>query len=35
MSLDLDYFKKQMHINDLQNLNEKELKFIIPFYKMN
>ena len=30
MSLDLDYFKKQMHINDLQNLNEKELKFIIP-----
>ena len=29
MSLDLDYFKKQMHINDLQNLNEKELKFII------
>ena len=29
MSLDLDYFKKQMHINNLQNLNEKELKFII------
>ena len=29
MSLDLDYFKKQMHINDLLNLNEKELKFII------
>ena len=29
MSLDLDYFKKQMHINDLINLNEKELKFII------
>ena len=29
MGLDLEYFKKQMHINDLQNLNENELKFII------
>ena len=29
MCLDLEYFKKQMHINDLQNLNENELKFII------
>ena len=29
MSLDLEYFKNQMHINDLINLNEKELKFII------
>ena len=28
MCLDLEYFKKQMHINDLQNLNENELKFI-------
>ena len=33
MSLDLDYFKKQMHINDLKNLNEKELKFIIRLLK--
>ena len=29
MSLDLEYFKNQMHINDLINLNEKELEFII------
>ena len=29
MSLDLEYFKNQMHINDLQNLNKKELYFII------
>ena len=29
MSLDLEYFKKQMHINDLLNLNKKELYFII------
>ena len=29
MSLDLEYFKKQMHINDLLNLNEKELYFSI------
>ena len=30
MGLDLKYFKNQMHINDLYNLNENELKFIIP-----
>ena len=29
MGLDLEYFKNKMHLNDLQNLNEKELKFII------
>ena len=29
MSLDLEYFKKQMHINDLLNLSDKELYFII------
>ena len=33
MSLDLEYFKNQMHINDLLNLNEKELKFIIRLLK--
>ena len=29
MGLDLEYFKDQKHINDLQKLNDKELKFII------
>ena len=29
MGLDLEYFKNQMHISDLQKLNENELKFII------
>ena len=29
MGLDLEYFKDQMHIRDLQKLNEDELKFII------
>ena len=29
MGLDLEYFKNQTHITDLQKLNEKELKFII------
>ena len=29
MGLDLEYFKNQTHVSDLQKLNEKELKFII------
>ena len=29
MSLDLEYFKNQMHVSDLQKLNDKELYFII------
>ena len=29
MGLDLEYFKDQTHINDLQKLNDKELYFII------
>ena len=29
MGLDLEYFKNQIHINDLQKLNDKELYFII------
>ena len=29
MGLDLEYFKNQTHISDLQKLNENELKFII------
>ena len=29
MGLDLEYFKNQTHITDLQKLNENELKFII------
>ena len=29
MGLDLEYFKKQKHISDLQKLNENELYFII------
>ena len=29
MGLDLEYFKNQTHINDLQKLNDKELYFII------
>ena len=29
MGLDLEYFKNQMHVTDLQKLNENELKFII------
>ena len=29
MSLDLEYFKDQTHVSDLQKLNEKELYFII------
>ena len=29
MGLDLEYFKNQMHVSDLQKLNENELKFII------
>ena len=33
MGLDLEYFKNQMHIKDLQKLKEKELKFIIRLFK--
>ena len=33
MGLDLEYFKKQKHIKDLQKLNEKELKFIIYLFE--
>ena len=33
MSLDLEYFKDQTHISDLQKLNEKELYFIIRLFK--
>ena len=29
MGLDLEYFKNQTHVSDLQKLNENELKFII------
>ena len=29
MGLDLEYFKDQTHVSDLQKLNEKELYFII------
>ena len=29
MGLDLEYFKNQTHVYDLQKLNENELKFII------
>ena len=32
MSLNLEYFKNQMHIRDLQKLNENELKFIIHLF---
>ena len=33
MSLDLEYFKYQKYIYDLQKLNEKELYFIIRLFK--
>ena len=33
MGLDLEYFKNQMHIRDLQKLNEDELKFIIHLFR--
>ena len=33
MGLDLKYFKKQFHINDLLKLNNKELYFIIRLFK--
>ena len=33
MGLDLEYFKNQMHVSDLQKLNENELKFIIRLLK--
>ena len=33
MSLDLEYFKYQIYIYDLQKLNEKELYFIIRLFK--
>ena len=31
--MDLEYFKNQTHIKDLQKLNEKELFFIIRLFK--
>ena len=31
MSLDIDYFSSQIHITDLQKLNDKELYFVINF----
>ena len=33
MGLDLEYFKNQMHVSDLQKLNENELKFIIRLFE--
>ena len=33
MGLDLEYFKDQTHVADLQKLNEKELYFIIRLFK--
>ena len=33
MSLDLDYFKSQKHITDLQKLKDQELYFIIRLFK--
>ena len=33
MGLDLEYFKNQMHVSDLQKLNENELKFIIHLFE--
>ena len=33
MSLDLEYFKYETHISDLQNLKNKELYFIIRLFK--
>ena len=33
MSIDLEYFKDQTHISDLQKLNDKELYFIIRLLK--
>ena len=33
MGLDLEYFKKQMHVSDLQKLNDKELYFIIRLFE--
>ena len=33
MGLDLEYFKNQIHVTDLQKLNENELKFIIRLFE--
>ena len=33
MGLDLEYFKNQLHIKDLQKLKDKELYFIIRLLK--
>ena len=33
MGLDLEYFKKQKHVSDLQKLNDKELYFIIRLFE--
>ena len=33
MVLDLNYFSNQIHVNDLQKLNENELKFIIRLFQ--
>ena len=33
MGLDLEYFKNQIHITDLQKLKDKELYFIIRLFK--
>ena len=35
MGLDLEYFKNQTHVYDLQKLNENELKFIIRLLEDN
>ena len=33
MGLDLEYFKNQTHVSDLQKLNENELYFIIRLFE--
>ena len=33
MGLNIEYFKNQMHISDLQKLNDNELKFIIRLFE--
>ena len=33
MGLDLEYFKNQTHVSDLQKLNDKELYFIIRLFR--
>ena len=33
MVLDLNYFSNQIHVDDLQKLNENELKFIIRLFQ--